>query len=385
MVIVDRLPPGEATSFGNAGSLSWSSCVPIAVPGLLPQVPGWLLRRDGPLTIRWRYLPRLLPWLLRFVRAGNLERLEASSTAMAALHGPALDLHRMLATDAGIADLVRSTGYIHVYPRSRPNRADEIPWRFVTQHGAHIEILNGAELRDIEPHISDRYAQAVMVHDQGYAANPGRLVKGLARQVVADGGDIVQREVRGFDVSDGRVVAVRTEDNRIESGEVVIAAGAWSTRLTRMLGFDVPLEAERGYHVTLANPGVEVRHTLMETDRKFVATPMEMGLRFAGTVELAEVDAAPDYRRAQAILEGARRMFPNLRTEPHTRWMGRRPSLPDGLPVIGHSPRQSNVFLAFGHAHTGMIGAPNTGRLIAGMVAGAPLNIDPAPYRPGRF
>ena len=293
VVIVDRLPPGDATSFGNAGSLSWSSCVPIAVPGLLPQVPGWLLRRDGPLTIRWRYLPRLLPWLMRFVRAGNLERLEASSAAMAALHGPALDLHRMLARDAGLADLVCSTAYIHVYSRSRPNRADEIPWRFVTRHGAQIEILDGEELRELEPHISDRYAQAVVVHDQGYAANPGRLVKGLARQVAADGGDIVQSEVRGFDVSGERVVAVRTEGDAIESGEVVIAAGAWSTRLTRMLGFDVPLEAERGYHVTLANPGVEVRHTIMETDRKFVATPMEMGLRFAGTVELAEVDAPP--------------------------------------------------------------------------------------------
>ena len=385
VVIVDRLPPGEATSFGNAGSLSWSSCVPISVPGLLSQVPGWLLRRDGPLTIRWRYLPRLMPWLLRFVRAGNLERLEVSSAALAALHAPALDLHRMLATDAGIADLVRSTGYIHVYPRSRPNRADEIPWRFVARYGGQIEILDGEELRDLEPHISNRYAQAVVIHDQGYAANPGRLVKGLARQVAADGGDIVQGEVRGFDVSGDRVVAVRTGDTAIESGEVVIAAGAWSTRLTRMLGFDVPLEAERGYHVTLANPGIEVRHTIMETERKFVATPMEMGLRFAGTVELAEVDAAPDYQRAQVILEGAGRMFPELRAEPHTRWMGRRPSLPDGLPVIGRSPRQSNVFLAFGHAHTGMIGAPNTGRLVAGMVTGTPLNIDPAPYRPGRF
>ena len=385
VVIVDRLPPGEATSFGNAGSLSWSSCVPIAVPGLLPQVPGWLLRRDGPLTIRWRYLPGLTPWLWRFVRAGNLDRLESSSAAMAALHGPALDLHRMLAKDAGIEDLIRSTGFIHVYTRSRPGRADEIPWRYVTRYGASIDILNGGELRELEPDISDRYVQAVNIHDQGYTVNPGRLVKGLASHVAASGGDIVQCEVRGFDVSGERVSAVRTADSTIEAREVVIAAGAWSTRLTRMLGFDLPLETERGYHATLADPGVEVRHTIMESDRKFMATPMEMGLRFAGTVELASVDAAPDYRRTQAILSGARRMFPNLRTEAHTQWMGRRPSLPDGLPVIGPSPRHSNVFLAFGHAHTGMVGSPNTGRLLAGMVTGTPLNIDPAPYRPERF
>ena len=385
VVVVDRLPPGEATSFGNAGSLSWSSCVPIAVPGLLPQVPGWLLRRDGPLTIRWRYLPRLMPWLWRFVRAGRLDRLEAASAAMAALHAPALDLHRMLAREAGIADLVRASGFVHVYTRALADRSGQIQWRLVSRHGAAIEVLNAGELRELEPDLSDRYVQAVYIRDQGYAANPGRLVKGLARHVAASGGEIVQSEVTGFEISGDRVSAVRTAGASLAARDVVIAAGAWSTRLTRMLGFTVPLETERGYHVTLADPGVEVRHTIMESERKFVATPMEMGLRFAGTVELAGVDAAPDYRRAEAILEGAARMFPGLRTSPHTRWMGRRPSLPDGLPVIGPSPRQSNVYLAFGHAHTGMIGAPNTGRLVAGMVTNTPLNIDPAPYRPGRF
>ena len=385
VVIVDRLPPGEATSFGNAGSISWSSCVPIAVPGLLPKVPGWLLRRDGPLTIRWRYLPRLAPWLWRFLRAGRLDRLEASSAAMAALHGPSLDLYRSLARDAGIADLVRSTGFLHVYTRSRPDRAEEIQWRLVARHGAAIEVLNGRELRELEPHLSDRYVQAVHIRDQGYAANPGRLVKALARHVASGGAEILKREVIGFDLSGDRVRALRTDGAPIEAREVVIAAGAWSVRLTRMLGFSVPLDTERGYHVTLEDPGVEVRHTIMETERKFVVTPMEMGLRFAGTVELAGIDAAPDYRRAEAILRGAERMFPGLRADPHTKWMGRRPSLPDGLPVIGPSPRQSNVYLAFGHAHTGLVGAPNTGRLVAGMVTRTPLNIDPAPYRPERF
>ena len=385
VVVVDRLPPGEATSFGNAGSLSWSSCVPIAVPGLLAQVPGWLLRRDAPLTIRWRYLPHLMPWLWRFVRAGRPDRLESASAAMAALHAPALDLHRMLAREAGVADLVRATGFVHVYTRALADRAEQIQWRLMSRHGATMDVLDAGELRELEPGLSDRYVQAVYIRDQGYTANPGRLVKGLARDVAAKGGEFVQSEVTGFEASGERVSAVRTGNAAIAAHEVVIAAGAWSTRLTRMLGFTVPLETERGYHVTLADPGVRVRHTIMETERKFVATPMEMGLRFAGTVELASVDAAPDYRRAEAILEGAARMFPGLRTSTHTRWMGRRPSLPDGLPVIGPSPRQSNVYLAFGHAHTGMIGAPNTGRLVAGMVTKTPLNIDPAPYRPERF
>ena len=229
---------------------------------------------------------------------------------MAALHGSAsLDLHRMLATDAGIADLVRSTAFIHVYSRNRrPNRADEIPMAFRDPARRELSmILNaGRASASIEP----AYLQSLRAGGAWFMTRvtpriPGRLVKGLARQVVAaSGGDIVQREVRGFDdFGRDRVVAVRTEDNcESKSGEVVIAAGAWSTRLTRMLGFDVPLEAERGYHVTLARPGIEVRHTLMETDRKFVATPMEMGLRFRG-------DGRARRESTRRRTTGARRQF----------------------------------------------------------------------------
>lgn len=387
VVLIDRLEPGDegASSFGNAGSLSWSSCVPIAMPGLLPKVPGWLLSRNGPLTIRWRHLPALAPWLWRFVRSGSQASVAAAAQALSTLHSPSLELHRELAGAAGVGDLIRSCHYTHIYRDLVAQRLDSLEWRLRAEHGARLELVDGPALREIEPALSLDYAQAVLIHGQGFVTNPSRLVRGLADYFVASGGECVLDEVRALEIEGTAVRAVVAASRTLPVGEVIIAAGAWSTRLTKMLGLALPLETERGYHVSIAEPGIEVQNTIMETDGKFVATPMETGLRLAGTVELASVDAAPDYRRADAILARGRSMFPGLKATQVSRWMGRRPSLPDGLPVVGPAPGFQNVYLAFGHAHTGMIGAPNTGRIIAGMVCRQPLNIDASPFRPGRF
>lgn len=387
VTLVDRLEPGDsgAASYGNAGSISWSSCIPIAMPGLLPKVPGWLLRRDGPLVVRWRHLPSLMPWLWRFLRSGSERSVTAAAAALSMLHSPSLELHRELAASAGVADLVRDCGYLHVYSKAVPDRLSQLEWRLRIEYGARVALLDQDGIGEREPLLARGYPQAVEILDQGYVANPSRLVKAYADRFAASSGRIEQREVTGFVRAGPRVTAVRTAGGAIEGDEVVIAAGPWSRKLARMLDFDVPLETERGYHVSIADSGIALKHTIMETDAKIVVTPMETGLRFAGTVELASVDAPPDYRRADGILRAARRMFPQIRTGQVSKWMGRRPSLPDGLPVIGAAPGYENVLLAFGHAHTGMVGAPNTGRLIAALVARRPVNVDLAPFRATRF
>lgn len=378
VTVVDRLEPGDAgaASFGNAGSISWGSCIPIAVPGLLPKVPGWLFRRDGPLTIRWRHLPELAPWLWRFVRSGSESSVIQAAASLAMLHGPALELHRELATHAGVAHLVRECGYLHLYSKADADRLSQLEWRLRAEHGAKLILHDANALGERLPQLAKRYQQAVEICHQGFTANPAELLAAYARAFVADGGKIVRENVVGFSIRDSRVEGITTQSGTVLAKDVVIAAGPWSRTLVQQLGFDVPLNTERGYHVTVAESGINLQDTLMETDAKFMATPMEMGLRFAGTVELAAVDAPPDYRRADIILRTARRMFPTLNTESTTQWMGQRPSLPDGLPVIGPAPRHQNVFLAFGHAHTGVVGSPQTGRLIASLVAGEKLNVD---------
>ena len=386
--LIDRQRPGDegASSFGNAGSLSPSSVVPTPAPGMLAKVPGWLLKEDGPLTIRWSYLPRLLPWLIRFIRAGgDAEHQRRAAEALAALHTSTFDFHSRLARDAGVPELVAPVEYLHVYGSEESYAGAEREWTLRRRHGADFEVLGREELREAEPDLAPHYVKGVRIKGQGRTLDPGRLVRAYVDRVVANGGGLRIAEVTDFEVGADRVRAVRTGGGTVEGDAFVLSAGAFSRGFTDRLGLGLPLDTERGYHVTCPDPGVTVSHTVMEAEGRFVANPMAMGVRFAGMVEMAGVDAPPDPRRAEAIERLAKRMYPKLRLEGATRWMGRRPSLPDGLPVIGPSPRHENLWLAFGHGHTGMVAGPMTGRIVAGMITGPMPNIDVAPYRADRF
>jgi D-amino-acid dehydrogenase len=166
---------------------------------------------------------------------------------------------------------------------------------------------------------------------------------------------------------------------------VVLTGGAWSRGLAAALGARVPLDTERGYHVMLPQPGVEPRSAMLFPALGFGATPMAEGFRIAGTVEFGGLEAAPDWRRADALVAHAQRLFPGLGTDGAQRWMGYRPSMPDSLPVIGRSPKHANAYFAFGHGHLGLTLAAVTGRLIADLVAGRSPSLDPSPYRIDRF
>ena len=388
VTLIDRQPPGDdgASSFGNAGVLASASFVPTPAPGMLAKIPGWLLKEDGPLSIRWSYLPKLLPWLVRFVKAGGdaLHQKKAAD-ALAALHASTLDLHSRVAREAGVPELVAPVEYLHVYASEKAYAEAGRGLDMYRERGVDFEVLGRGELHEAEPDLATHYVKGVRIKGQGRTLNPGRLIRAYVDSVVANGGEFRLAEVTDIEVSASRVKAVRTGDGAIEGDAFVLSAGAFSRGFAGRLGLDLPLDTERGYHVTFPDPGVTVSHAVMEAEGKFVANPMEMGLRFAGTVELAGVNAPPNPRRSEAIERLAKRMYPKLRLEGATRWMGRRPSMPDGLPVIGPSPRHENLWLAFGHGHTGMIAGPMTGRIVAGMITGPMPNIDVTPYRADRF
>ena len=388
VTLIDRQTPGDdgAASFGNAGSLSPASVVPTPAPGMLRKVPGWLLKEDGPLTIRWSYLPKLLPWLVGFIRAGgDAGHQRRAAAALAALHAPTCELHAQLARDAGVPELLAPVEYLHVYGSEESHAGAEREWAMRREHGADFEVLDRGGLREAEPDLAPHYVRGVRIKGQGRTLDPGRLIRSYVDRVVANGGELMRAEVTDIEASAGRVRAVRTGDGTVEGDAFVLSAGAFSRKLTDRLGLGLPLDTERGYHVTCPDPGVTVSHTVMEADNKFVANPMAMGVRFAGMVEMAGVDAPANPRRAEVIRRLAKRMYPKLRLEGATQWMGRRPSMPDGLPVIGPSPRHENLWLAFGHGHTGMVAGPMTGRIVTGMITGPMPNIDVTPFRADRF
>lgn len=385
VTIVDRLAPATACSFGNAGILASMAVVPLALPGFAWQLPRMLLDPDSPLVIRWGALPRLLPWLLHLRRAATLARVASTADAMKALYTGAVEKHQALARAAGVPELVRPSPGLYVHRQaSAIDVGNGLAWRLRRERGAEIEVLDGPALREAEPGLSPEYTRGVRVGPMGYTANPLRLAQAYAGMFTRGGGAMLRAEVHALRPM-GPTVGIETGTERIDAEAVVVAAGAWSRGLVQPLGLDLALIAERGYHMTFADPGIRLRHVVSELELHFAVTPMEMGLRVAGTEELGLADDPPSWRRAEALRQQAQRMFPNARLEAGTRWMGPRPGMPDSLPAIGPVPGHPNIFMAAGHGHLGLTGAPHTGRIVAALVCGEQPGIAMGPYAPGRF
>ncbi len=385
VTIVDRLAPGEGCSFGNAGILAAQAVTPVAMPGILKKVPSMLLDPESPLTVRLGSLPTTLPWLLHFWRAAQRDRLEATADAMKALNGTSVELHEANAREAGVSDLLKPGRYLYVHRDARQiNVEKDLAWTLRRDRGSEIELLEGPALHESEPELSREYTRGVRVGPMGFTLNPFRLTQAYAQLFESKGGTVRRAEVLSLK-PDGARVGVETSDGRLEAETVVVAAGAWSLKLVKPLGLRLQLIAERGYHMTFPKAGISLNHVISEMECQFAVTPMEMGLRVAGTEELGNADDAPAWRRAEVLKRQARRMFPNANLDNGSRWMGPRPGTPDSLPAIGPLPNHPNIFIAAGHGHLGLTGGPNTGRIVAALASNERLNIPLEPYAPDRF
>ena len=385
VTILDRAARDQdRASYGNAGNLSPWSCVPESLPGLWKSVPSWLLDPMGPMAIRAQHLPVAMPWLLRFLNAGSRSKIAGQSDALRSLYAPTIDLYEELLRTSGHQELVRRCVYIQLYRNPEHADINALGLQLRIERGAHVEVIGAGELHEMEPDISPQYRKAIVIHGQGHTINPQRLLTVLTERVIRQGGQILRRDVTGLrPTPEG--VSIDTPEGILTASQVVIAAGAWSATLLRRLGLKIPLETERGYHLTIPDPGIRINNTLMEAGRMVVANSMEGGLRMAGTVELAGLKAPPDYRRARNLAVLGKEIFPRLNVDGASEWMGHRPSLPDSLPVIGRMPGYPKILLAFGHSHLGLTGGAPTGQLIAQLAAGEPPSVDLTPFRADRF
>lgn len=385
VALIDRDEPGQGCSFGNAGFIQTATPHPMATPGVLRKLPSLLLDRESPLSIKWRHLPRLAPWLVRFFRAAAPERVEEISIGMMALlerAGPAYD--RVL-SEAGAADLVRRRGMLFVYPDDDAIEAAGWEFDLYRRRGARVETIGRDELRQIEPEINPAYAGGYLLPETFYTVDPSALTRRIAERMAAMGGEFVRAEVRDIEIRAEGPRSLVTAVGAIEFDRLAIAAGVHSAPFAARLGDKVPLESARGYHVMIPEPGVSLQGPVIDGGMHLGATPMSGGLRLAGTLEFASLDAPPDYRRADMLLPMAKRMLPGLNGAVATRWMGHRPATPDSLPVLGPSGRFANVLYAFGHGQLGLTMAAATGEMIADLAAGRAAGLDPAPYAAGRF
>ncbi|ANN71084.1 NAD(P)/FAD-dependent oxidoreductase [Bordetella bronchialis] len=386
VTLLDRDFEGDRASHGNAGGIAVSESTPIAVSGFSLKALRWLMDPLGPLAIRPRHAPRLLPWLRVFNQVGRPEHFRRISRALAALNERALaDLSPVL-DDLGMAGQLHRRGALTVYETDAAYAADAGEWAWKRELGVRWRPVARDELRALEPALAPVFRHAVMLEDWAHVDDPLNIVRALRERIRQDGGRLVTADVATLALDDALRPAAVDRDGRRHAGDrLLVAAGAWSGALARSAGDRVLLESERGYNTTLPGATGMLDREVIFAERKFVATPLAVGLRIGGAAEFAGLDAPPNYRRSDALLALARRYLPGMDERNARRWMGNRPATPDSLPVIGPSPATDRLLYAFGHGHLGLTQAATTGAIVGSLLAGSEPGLDLRPYSISRF
>jgi len=384
VILVDRDAPGQGASFGNAGLLAACAMVPVTTPGLLWHAPKMLLDPDYPLFLRWPYLPRIAPWLLRFLGKANDTDTRRISAHMNTLTADTVAQHLALTEGLKAREFLHKSDYVYAYGSRAEFDADSYSWGIRRQHGFAPNLIEGPQVQEFDPNFGNKITCLAVVKDHGFVTDPGGYVAALATEFEDMGGRVLRANVTDIETGEATAPRVITDSGPIDCDRAVLASGAWSKPLMAKLGLTIPLETERGYHIVLKNPSGGPKAPSMIASGKFVATPMKAGLRCAGIVELGGLEAGASDAPLKLLRRQIRDTFPALEFQGEETWMGHRPATTDSMPLIGQV-RRSGVYTAFGHQHVGLTCGPKTGRLVAGLIADQPANQDLSPFDPQRF
>jgi len=369
--LLDRRGPGEETSAGNAGILSYSNITPLADPALLPRLHRLLLNLDNDFLLHYPHLLSLLPWLLRFVSRCRRDTFLHDGGAMNQLTSASVELHKQWIAQAGVEDLLNRGGGLKLYRQQETFLRDQLERELLQQCAVRYTVLEAQQAYELEPDLKRIFVKAVRIDESLSIRNPERLCKSYARMFTDAGGEIQRAGVQSLrEVTTGWEIAT---DRGVESASaLVVCMGAWTPELIGQLGYANPLAIERGYHTVFAPlDGAGLSHPIFDVDASYVMAPMEAGLRVTSGTNMTRRETRPDPRQIERVIPRVREAFPvadQLLREP---WMGRRPTVPDTLPIIGAAPRHENLWLAFGHSHMGLTMGPITGELIANFISGS--------------
>ena len=385
VVLVDREGPASGTSHGNAGVLAAAAIVPVAVPGLIRKAPMMLLDRDSPLFVRLGHLPRLLPFLGRYLAHCNERDLKRYVDGMFPLVHDTVAQHRALAEGTGAERFIEDADYCYGYATRGEFEDDGPAWRLRDERGFDYEIQSGDDYARADPIYAGAFDTVVRCRNHGRISDPGAYVKALAAHFAAEGGGLVEATVSDVGVDSSGRPGLVTDKGRIGGDAVALATGVWSKPLLAGFGIRIPLESERGYHIELVGPDRYPKNTMLVASGKFVATPMLGRIRCAGLVEYAGLKVGGRRQPLAMLKRRVAALFPDLEYGERVEWLGHRPALVDSQPMIGRVAGDAEIYTAFGHQHLGLTGGAKTGRIMADLVSGAEPAVDMAPYRPDRF
>lgn len=386
VTLIDPAAPGDSTAKWSCGQMAVSEVIPLSKPGILMKIPGWLLDQKGPLALRPSALPGILPWFLRFLACARASRIQQISEEMATLTAHVYDDYAPLLAACTDKALLGERPIIEVFD-SPTGLAHERPHlELRRQLGFRCDELNASEIADLEPALGGKFKHGLLFPDWRAVNDTEGFIAALTASFIAQGGVRIRQRAVKIDEHQGRATGVTLADgNRYPATQVVVCAGIGTREFFSALGVNIPLAGIAGYQAVLPNPGVEFRHSVIYADGGFCFAPMTRGLQIGGTIEFAGRNAEPNFKRAEIILEKARRVLPQLDTQGLEFGVGYRPFLPDTKPVIDRSPRLANVIMAFGHGQLGLTLGATTGRLVADLAAGRTPAQNLSPFSARRF
>ena len=384
VTLIDRQDPGSKTaSYGNAGHFSPYASVPANRPDILADVPSMLLNSRGPLALKWNYVPKMLPWFIKFIKNCSTKKMMHTAKYMHQILDLALPAYDELFQDIDISKLVENKGILYFWT-DKDLKSRELEIRIRNELGVKQQILTPHEIHDLEPNIKKIYHGGALYSNARHARNPKKILLKLFDLFIKKGGLFEKQNVESITFTSNNKPTIKTDLKFYNFDKAVIACGAFSKKLTDKLDEKIPLDTERGYHVHFKGYDHLLSRPIIFLNRGFGITPMDQGLRVVGTVEFGGLDNPPSKKRVLNLVNNAKYLFPELK-EHEDEWLGFRPTLPDFLPIIGPSKNHKNLFYSFGHHHLGWTLGAISGKIISGMIAEENTNLDLSAYNSQRF
>ena len=384
VTLFDREEPGSQTaSYGNAGHFSPYASVPVNRPDILADVPSMLLSSTGPLALKWNYVPKMIPWFLKFLKNCSKKNMMHTAKYMHQILDLALPAYDELFEEIDLSGLVENKGIMYIW-NDQNLKSRELEINIRNEIGAEQQLLSKSEIHDLEPNIKNIYHAGVFYKKARHARNPGKIWLKLFENFVKKEGKFIKLNIQDLDFDENKPV-LRSETQRFIFDKLVISCGAFSKKLTDKLHENIPLDTERGYHIHFKGCDHLISRPVVFQNRGFGMTPMEQGLRVVGTVEFGGLDNPISKSRIKNLIDNAKYLLDGLPDHHEDEWLGFRPTLPDYLPVIGPSKNYKNVFYSFGHHHLGWTLGAISGKIISKMISEENTNLDLKPYSSLRF
>ena len=383
VTIFDKNNPGSMSSYGNAGHFSPYAVVQLNRPDVIYDIPKMLLSSYGPLALKWNYIPKMIPWILKYLKSSTKKSMMHTTKYMHQILDLSLNAYDEILSEIDTTNLVERKGIIYIWT-NKNLKSREMEIKIRDELGVKQRLLTKKEVLELEPNLNPVF-DAGVIYDYAYhARDPKEITKKLFELFIKLGGKFEKKEVINVEQTRFNETQIKTNSEKFSFEKIVLACGAFSKKLTDQLGEKIPLDTERGYHVHYKKMDHLLTRPVIFLDRGFGMTPMNQGLRAVGTVELGGFDNPISKKRIDYIDKCAKELLPQLGNY-DDEWLGFRPTLPDFLPIIGPSLKNKNIIYAFGHHHLGWTLGAITGKIVSGIVNEEKTNLDLSPYSSARF